>query len=102
MGYFCTLTGYIDNDSVKLDAEKFKELKENHLWITFDEYGFKYAGNWCDRLVLFIKELSKIIRKGNILIDYNGDESMDIKQFKITKYRVKQRELKKIIYDKWH
>jgi hypothetical protein len=102
MGYFCTLTGYIDNDSVKLDDEKFKELKENRLWITFDEYGFKYAGNWCDGLVLFLNELSRIIRKGKIIIDYGGDESMDIKQFKIAKNCVKARILKKIIYDKWH
>ena len=76
-----------DKNEVVLDEEKFRKIKEKYFWIEFDEYGFEFAGNWSDDINNFFVELSGIIKKGEVIIDYDGDEPRDIKQFKISKNR---------------
>ncbi len=102
MGYYIELRGQIDKDEVVLDNEKFRKIKEKYFWIEFDEYGFEFAGNWSYDIIDFFEELSKIIKKGKVIIDYDDDEPRDIKQYKISKNSLIQREAKRIIFSKWH
>ena len=102
MGYYVELSGQIDKDTIVLDNEKFRKIKENYFWIEFYEYGFEFAGNWSNDIIKLFNDLSKIIKKGKVIVDYDGDVPRDIKQFKISKNILMQREAKRIIFSKWH
>ena len=101
MGYYVEINGQIDRNTVEMTNEVYDAIKTQYDWITFDEHGFEYANSWSDGIIDFFKELSKIIRKSAIIVDYYGDESGDIKQFKISKNRIRQRKAQRIIYGKW-
>ena len=101
MGYYVTLRGSLCRETVALLQTEYEQIKEKYYRIEFDEYGFEYAGSWGYTIIAFFKELSRIIKKGSIVIDYDGDEPRDIKQFRISKNNLQQRHAKRIIFDNW-
>lgn len=101
MGYYVTLRGQIDKDTAAVNDEKLNELKKKYSWIDFDEESFEYYGNWGDSIIDFLKELPKILIKGRIIIDCDGEIQRDIQQYKITPEGIWQRGIKRIVFEKW-
>lgn len=101
MGYYVTLKGQIDKDTVVLNDEKLNELKQKYSWIEFDEGSFEYYGNWSDGIINFLKELPSVIKSGGIIVDCDGELPRDIGQYKISPQGIQQRNLKRLVFEKW-